>query len=175
MLRLTPPTTPPEGDRRVQRRSVPRWSAAVVVAVALAMTAGPASATIAETTHFAGTLHEAAENPCTGAPGTFDVTFVGVAHTTTNTDGTLHHIATVHGTESFTPTDPAQLSYSGGFTARDGQNGAVGQTITSTATFRDTLTGADGTTIRIHGAFHLTSLADGTVTSSIDRFTLTCP
>jgi hypothetical protein len=165
----------PEGDRRVQRRSVPRWSAAVAVAAALAMIAGPAAATIVETTHFAGTLHEAAENPCTGAPGSFDVTFVGVAHTTTNTDGTIHHVATVHGTETFTPTDPAQPSYSGRFTARDGQNGAVGQTITSTATFHDILTGADGSTIRSHGVFHITSLADGTVASSIDRFTPTCP
>jgi hypothetical protein len=175
MLRPTPPTASPEDDRRVKRRSVRGWSAAVAVAAALAMTGGPASATIAETTHFTGTLHEAAENPCTGAPGTFDVTFVGIAHTTTNTDGTLHHVATVHGTESFTPADPAQPSYSGGFTARDGQNGAAGQTITETATFRDTLTAADGSKIHLHGTFHVTSLADGTVASSIDTVTLTCP
>jgi hypothetical protein len=66
MLRPTPPTASPEDDRRVKRRSVRGWSAAVAVAAALAMTGGPASARIAETTHFAGTLHEAAENPCTG-------------------------------------------------------------------------------------------------------------
>jgi hypothetical protein len=51
----------------------------------------------------------------------------------------------------------------------------VGQTITATATFRDTLTSADGSKIQSHGAFHITSLADGSVASSIDRFTLTCP
>jgi hypothetical protein len=40
---------------------------------------------------------------------------------------------------------------------------------------RTTPTAADGSKIHLHGAFNITSLADGTVTSCIDRFTLTCP
>jgi len=157
-----------------------RWALAVIgtaamATTAMATTAGPVSATIAETTHFAGNLHEPGANPCTGAPGTIDVTFIGVSHTTTNADGTVHHIATVHGTEAFAPADPDLPSYSGRFTARDGQNGAVGQTITSTATFHDTLTGTDGSKIRVRGVFHLTTRADGSVTSSLDRVILTCP
>jgi hypothetical protein len=85
------------------------------------------------------------------------VTFSGVSHTTTNGDGTLHHIATVHGTEGFDPTDPGLPSYTDRFTARDGQNGALGQTITSTATFHDTLTGSDGSKIQDRGVFHITT------------------
>jgi len=139
------------------------------------MTAGPVSAMIVETTHFAGNLQQPSANPCTAAPGTVEVTFDGVSHTTTNADGTVHHVATVHGTEAFTPADPDLPSYSGRFTARDGQNGALGETITSTGTFRDTLTGSDGSKIHVHGVFHLTVLGDGSVASSLDRVALTCP
>jgi hypothetical protein len=172
----TPPTRLATGHRHAGRRSA-RWRSAVAVlgAAVLATTAGPASATTVETTHFAGTLHEPGLNPCTGAPGTFDVTFSGVSHTSTNADGMLHHVATVHGTETFDPTDPGLASYTGRFTARDGQNGGPGQTITATATFHDTLTGSDGSKIQDRGVFHITTNADGSVSSSLDRFTLTCP
>lgn len=172
----TPATSPATGHRHAARRSADwRWAVAVLGAAALAMTAAPASATMVETTHFAGTLHEPGVNPCTGAPGTFDATFSGVSHTTVNADGTLHHVATVNGTEGFAPADPGLPSYTGRFTARDGQNGALGQTITSTATFHDTLTGSDGSRIQDRGVFHITIHADGSVSSSLARFTLTCP
>ena len=65
-------------------------------------------------------------------------------------------------------------SYTGKFTAWDGQNGAAGSTITSTATFHDTLRGSDGSSIRDRGVFHLTVLADGTVTAALDGFALVC-
>jgi hypothetical protein len=148
---------------------------AVLGAAVLATTPAPAWATTVETTHFAGALHESGLNPCTGAPGTFDLTFSGVSHTTVNADGTLHHVAIVNGTEDFAPADPGLPIYTGRFTARDGQNGALGQTITSTAAFHDTLTGSDGSKIEDRGVFHITTTADGNVSSSLDRFTLTCP
>jgi len=102
-------------------------------------------------------------------------TVAGLSHTTTNADGTVHHVATVRGTEAFVPTDPGLPSYAGRFTAWDGQNGAAGQTITSTATFHNTLTGSDGSRIHVHGVFHVTTRADGSVAASLDRVTLTCP
>lgn len=173
---LTPPTSPASGHRHAERRSGQwRWAVAVLGAAVLATTPGPAWATMVETTHFAGALHEPGVNPCTGAPGAIDVTFSGVSHTTVNADGSAHHVATVHGTEAFDPADPDLPSYAGRFTARDGQNGALGQTITSSATFHHTLTGSDGSKIRARGVFHLTTHADGSVSSSLDRFTLTCP
>jgi hypothetical protein len=39
----------------------------------------------------------------------------------------------------------------------------------------DTLTGSDGSKIQDRGMFHITSHPDGSVSSSLDRFTLTCP
>ena len=111
---------------------------------------------------------------CTGAPGTYDVTFEGVSHTSIAADGGFHHTATVTGETVFTPDDPSQPTYTGKFTAWDGQDGAAGSTITSTATFHDTLRGSDGSSIRDRGVFHLTVLADGTVTAALDGFVLVC-
>ncbi len=73
-----------------------------------------------------------------------------------------------------TSDDPSQPNYTGKFAAWDGQNGVAGSTITSTATFHDTLRGSDGSSIRDRGVFHLTVLADGTVTAALDGFALVC-
>jgi len=102
------------------------------------------------------------------------VTFEGVSHTSIAADGSFHHTATVTGETVFTPDDPSQPTYTGNFTARDGQNGAAGSTITSTAAFHDTLRGSDGSSIRDRGVFHVTVLADGTVTAALDSFALVC-
>jgi len=80
----------------------------------------------------------------------------------------------VTGETVFTPDDASQPTYNGKFTAWDGQNGSQDTTITSTATFHDTLTGSDGSRIRDQGVFHITVLTDGTVAVEFDRFTLTC-
>lgn len=152
-----------------------RWSAALGLVIALCAPAGAFASASVETVHFAGSVTQAGVNPCTGAPGTYDVTFEGVSHTNVTPVSTLHHTATITGGIAFTPDDPTEPTYTGEFTAWDGQNGAVGSTITSTATFHDTLRGSDGSSIRDRGVFHLTVLADGTVTAALDSFVLVCP
>src|SRR5436190_85576 len=122
--------SPGAGSTSRGRRRGPRWlgmlawSAGLALLVLAAPAAGAASPVV-ETIHFGGTFSQADANPCSGAPGTFAVTFKGVSHTTTNPDGTLHHTATVNGEQTFTPDDPAQPSYTGKFTAWDGQNGTL--------------------------------------------------
>jgi len=109
--------------------------------------AGALASGDAETINFGGSVTEASVNPCTGAAGTSHVTFTSVSHT--------------------------QPTCTGEFTAWDGQNGAVGSTITSTAAFHDTLRGSDGSSIRDRGVFHAAVLADGT-TAALDSFALVC-
>lgn len=150
------------------------WSSALGVLVALSVPTGALASADVETVHFAGTMTQAAENPCTGAPGTASGKFKGVSHTNVTPTGSVHHTATVTGETVFTPNDPSEPTYLGRFTAWDGQNGALGATITSTATFHETLFGSDGSRIRARGVFHVTQLADGTVTVAVDRFTLAC-
>ncbi len=157
-----------------RRRTLLRWSAALGLVIALGAPAGALASADVETVHFGGSVTQASVNPCTGAPGTYDVTFEGVSHTSIAADGSFHHTATVTGETVFTPDDPSQPTYTGNFTARDGQNGAAGSTITSTAAFHDTLRGSDGSSIRDRGVFHVTVLADGTVTAALDSFALVC-
>jgi hypothetical protein len=161
------------GRRRGPRRlGILAWSAGLALLVLVAPAASVASAEV-ETIHFGGTLSQPSVNPCTGAPGTMAVTFKGVSHTTTNPDGTVHHTATVNGDLTFTPDDPEQPSYTGKFTAWDGQNGTR-QTITLSAAFHNQLTGSDGSKIRDRGVVHMTLNANGTVTVDFDRFVLQC-
>jgi hypothetical protein len=150
------------------------WSSALGVLVALSVPTGALASADVETIHFAGSLTQAAENPCTGAEGTASVTFKGVSHTNVTPTGSVHHTATVTGETVFTPNDPSEPTYMGRFTAWDAQNGALGATITSTAAFHDTLFGSDGSRIRTRGMFHVTQLADGTVTAAVDEFALVC-
>lgn len=157
------------GPRRLGLLTLSAGLALLAVAAPAASAASPA----VETIHFSGTFSQADANPCTGAPGTFTVTFKGVSHTTTNPDGTLHHTATVNGDVTFTPDDPVQPSYAGKFTAWDGQNGTR-QTITLSAAFHDRLTGSDGSTIRDRGVVHMTLNANAMVTVDFDRFVLQC-
>jgi hypothetical protein len=142
--------------------------------IALSVPAGAFASAGVETVHFGGSMTQAAENPCTGAQGTASGTFKGVSHTNVTPTGSVHHTATVTGKIVFTPSDPSEPTYTGRFTAWDGQNGALGATITSTATFHDTLFGSDRSRIRTRGVFHVTELADGTVTAVVDRFALVC-
>lgn len=150
------------------------WSSALGVLIALTVPAGAFASAGGETIHFGGSFSQATTNPCTGSPGTESVTFKGVAHTSVSANGIQHHTATVTGQIQFAPDDSSQPTYSGKFTAWDAQNGAPGATNTSTAAFHTTLTGSDGSRIRNRGVFHVTLLADGTVTAAVDRFTLVC-
>jgi hypothetical protein len=150
------------------------WSSTLVLLVALAVPAAAIASSGGETVHFSGSLTQATTNPCTGSPGTESVTFKGVAHTSVSGNGSMHHTATVSGQILFVPDDSSQPTYAGKFTAWDGQNGALDATITSTAAFHTTLTGSDGSRISNRGVFHVTLLADGTVTAAVDRFTFVC-
>src|SRR5436305_5248862 len=152
------------------RRTLLRWSAALGLVIALGAPAGALASADVETVHIGGSVTQAGVNPFTGAPGAYDVTFEGVSHTSIAADGSFHHTATVTGETVFTPDDPSEPTYTGKFTGWDGQDGAAGATITSTATFHDTLRGSDGSSIRDRGVFHLTVLADGTVTTELDSF-----
>ncbi|MGH3037042.1 MAG: hypothetical protein ACRDMU_07650 [Gaiellaceae bacterium] len=164
----------PSPRRESVGRRIMGWSSALGVLVALSLPAGALASADVETIHFAGSFTQAAENPCTGAQGTASVTFKGVSHTNVTPTGSVHHTATVTGETVFTPNDSSKPSYTGRFTAWDAQNGALGATITSTATFHNTLFGSDGSRIRARGVFHVTQLADGTVTAALDRFALVC-
>lgn len=156
------------------RKTLLRWSAALGLVITVVAPASALASPDVETIHFAGSITQASANPCTGAPGTFEVTFEGVSHTNVTPVSTVHHTATVTGEIVFTPDDPTQPTYTGKFTAWDGQNGSEGSTITSSATFHDTLRGSDGSSIRDRGLFHVTVLANGTVTAALDRFALVC-
>ena len=162
-------------ERPPRRRPTTKlWSVALGLLVALTVPAGVLAGAGAETVHFGGSIAQSNINPCTGAPGTESVTFKGVTHTSVSANGSMHHTATVTGQILFVPDDPSQPTYSGKFTAWDAQNLAPGATITSTAAFHITLTGSDGSKISNRGVFHLTLLADGTVTAAVDRFTFVC-
>jgi hypothetical protein len=164
---------PSPGRDAVGRRMM-GWSAALGVLLALSVPTVAFASSSVETFHFAGSLTEAAENPCTGTEGTASVTFKGVSHANVTPTGSVHHTATVTGAIAFTPSDPNEPTYTGRFTAWDAQNGALGATITSTATFHHTLFGSDGSRIRTRGVFHVTQLPDGTVIAAVDKFVLVC-
>src|SRR5438552_16441477 len=91
------------------RRTLLRWSVALGAMIALGAPAGALASAGVETVHFAGSVTQAGANPCTGAPGTYDVTFEGVFHTSIAADGGFHHTATVTGETVFTPDDPSVL------------------------------------------------------------------
>src|SRR5213592_705983 len=91
-----------------RRRPLLRWSAALGLVIALGAPAGALASADVETVHFGGSVTQAGVNPCTGAPGTYDVTFEGVSHTNVTPVGTLHHTATITGEFAFAPDDPTQ-------------------------------------------------------------------
>ena len=100
-----------------RRRPLLRWSAALGLVIALGAPAGALASADVETVHFGGSVTGAGVNPCTGAPGAYDVTFEGVSHTSIAANGSFHHTATVTGETVFTPGDPSQPTYTGKFTA----------------------------------------------------------
>jgi hypothetical protein len=118
-----------------------------------------------------------AVNPCTGAPGTLTVTFHNVTHMTTRPTGGASFTSTTNGTFSFVPADSTLPSYTGHFVMWDGaqtQNlgpsGPTGQ-FTQTGTFSVNGQGSDGSHLVFHEVFHITTLANGTVTVAFDKRT----
>jgi len=102
-----------------------------------------------------------AVNPCSGAPATVTVMYLGVFHVTVLTSGVGANTgwATFTGTGSFTlvPLDPAQPSFAGKFTAWDGDNVNL-TNFTSTSILVANGTGSDGSTLRFHDVAHITIL-----------------
>ena len=131
----------------------------------------PAAAAAAETQtiHFSGTDSRASANLCSGAPGTLEIVFSGVIHTTELGDGTARTNGTMTGTVTFVPDDPSQPSYTGHLTERFG-----GDANTFTVADNIILHGSDGSLGKQHILSHVTVNANGTVTTSLDTVRLTC-
>ncbi len=140
----------------------------------LTFAAAAAFATETEAVHFSGSDITADVNLCSGATGTLTFDARGVSHITTLDNGTSHETTTVTGTFTFIPDDASQPTYSGHATFWDGEN-VNSKTFTATFTGNIVLQGSDGSRIKDHALFHITVNPDGTVTSSIDTETLTCP
>jgi hypothetical protein len=112
-------------------------------------------------------------NPCRGTTGTVVDNDQDVFHITTLANGTLH--LTGHGiaTVTFTPDDPAQVSYAGHetFAVSEGSS-ASNYVTTSTRNLR--LKGSDGTFITIRERTHLTVTPTG-VSISFEKPRFLCP
>jgi hypothetical protein len=153
-------------------RAIAATTAALVATLIFAATA--AFATETETVHFSGSDTTPDVNPCSGATGMLTFDFRGVSHITTLDNGTSHETTTATGTFTFVPDDASQPTYSGHATFWDGEN-VNSKTFTATFTGNIVLQGSDGSRLTEHAIFHITVNPDGTVTSSIDKDTLTCP
>jgi hypothetical protein len=153
-------------------RAIAVTTAALVAALTFAVAA--AFATETETVHFTGSDTTPDVNPCSGATGALTFDFRGISHITTLDNGTFHETTTVTGTFTFVPDDASQPTYSGHATFWDGEN-INSKTFTATFTGNIVLRGSDGSRIKDHAIFHITVNANGTVTSSIETETLTCP
>jgi hypothetical protein len=143
-----------------------------VSAALLAPTA--ALATETETIHFTATLVVSRPNPCTGASATETITAKGVMHITTLDNGTVHVTMMDVGTITVVPDDPSQPTYSGHFTETGAEN-HNSESFTTSFHRNVVLRGSDGSLLKEHVLVHLTVNANGTVTSSIETETHTCP
>jgi hypothetical protein len=143
-----------------------KLSALVAAFGALVILAMPASAAGAGAVSMTQTFHNATQtmpvpNPCTGAPGSVDLTYNGVAHVTFLTSGvgasTGWGTFTATGNFTFTPIDPSQPTFAGHFTNWDGFNFNLNN-FTSTGTFIIHGTGSDGSVLTFHDVAHITVL-----------------
>jgi hypothetical protein len=149
------------------------WLTGLAVSAALLVPTA-ALATETETIHFSDTLIVSRPDPCTGASATVTLTFKGVMHITTLDNGSYHVMTMDVGTLTVVPDDPQQPTYSGHFTETGTEN-QTSKSFTTSFHRNVVLRGSDGSLVKEHVAFHITVNADGTVTSSIDTETHTCP
>jgi hypothetical protein len=156
----------------MRRQWLLAWLTGLTLAAALL---APAAALAAETEtiHFSGTDSRASANLCSGAPGTLTIVYSGVLHTTALEDGTLHVTGTMTGTVTFVPDDPSQPSFTGHLAEWFDTN-VNSSNATMTVAENVVLHGSDGSLGKAHTLTNLTVNANGTVTSSIDTFQLTC-
>lgn len=139
----------------------------------------PAQASGAGAVSITQTFHNATQtfvppdpqavNPCTGVLGTLTITYNGVAHFTFLTSGvgagTGWGTFTATGTFTFAGVDG--VSFTGHFTAWDGQNFNL-KNSTTTGTFVIHGTGSDGSSLTFHDVFHMTVSASG-ITLAFDK------
>lgn len=135
-----------------------------------AFAAGAGAVSITQTFHNAIQTMPAA-NPCTGDPGMVTITYNGVAHATFLTSGvgagTGWETFTATGDFVFTPNDLTKPTFTGNFTAWDGENINL-QNFAATAIFVLHGTGSDGSTLTFHDVAHFSVSASG-VTISFDK------
>jgi hypothetical protein len=149
------------------------WLMGLAVSAAL-LAPTAALATETETIHFSDTIVISRPNPCTGAGATLTLTFKGVMHITTLDNGTFHVTMMDVGTLTVVPDDPGQPTYSGHFTETGTEN-HNSKSFTTSFHRNLVLKGSDGSLLKEHVLVHLTVNANGTVTSSIETETHTCP
>lgn len=149
------------------------FTVAALAGGVLAATPASARATT-ETIHVANVTESHPDvNPCSGATGTFTMTYSGVFHSTVLPNGTSWFTGTLHGTASFVPDRPAQPSYTGKFTAWFGDENNLRNGV-ELSTFHVNLLGSDGSVLRFHDTFHMGTSASG-LTFSFDKARFTCP
>ena len=149
------------------------WLMGLAVSAAL-LAPTAALATETETIHFSGTVAVSRPDPCTGAGATVTLTFKGVMHLTTLDNGSVHVMIMDAGTITIGPDDPNQPTYSGHFTETGTEN-HNSKSFTTSFHRNVVLRGSDGSLLKEHVLVHLTVNANGTVTSSIETETHTCP
>jgi len=122
----------------------------------------PAAADGADTMTFTQTFHDATQsfgvvNPCTGVPGTVDLTFNGVAHVTFLTSGVGAGTgwATFTATGSVTLTQTNGVVFTGNFTMWDGESLNLNN-FAATRILVVHATGSDGTSLSFHAVAHIT-------------------
>jgi hypothetical protein len=149
------------------------WLAGLATSAAL-LAPTAALATETETIHFSDTFVVSRPNPCTGASATETLVFKGVMHITTLDNGTVHVMMMDVGTITVVPDDPEQPTYSGHFTETGTEN-HNSKSFTTSFHRNVVVRGSDGSLLKEHVLVHLTVNANGTVTSSIETETHTCP
>jgi hypothetical protein len=115
-----------------------------------------------------------AQNPCSGAAGT--VTAVAKTekfHITTQADGNFWVTGSAQGMVTFSPTDPSDASASGHFATWFGESSNEKNDVQhDTGTFQ--LWTTDGHHVVVKMKDHLSTNANGVVTVSFSKMTLTC-
>jgi hypothetical protein len=132
-----------------------------------------AAASTTQTDHFAGISESTPyPNPCSGIPSELRETWGGIVHDTFRASGDWMDVNAIRGTISFVPDDPSQPSYSGRFTQVFGSVNNH-HTYGERGTFSGSLTGTDGSTVRMREDVHVSVSATG-VTVEFDNVSLTC-
>lgn len=111
-------------------------------------------------------------NPCTGATGTIVDDEQDVFHITALADGTYHLTGHATVTVTFTPDDPAGVTYQGHETFAFSESSGRRSFVTTTAS-HVRVKGTDGTFVTVREVAHLTVTPSG-VTTTFDRPTLAC-